>query len=159
MSAIALYDFGHDRDVTRAAGNDCFLSYRPSLHRFGLLFRLIANWRNFGREDTLPAILRWNGGISQETWLRKRARVDIVDEVDETRAVGVVVVVHRHVAAGGADDGAAIGEGGSHPFHVPWVHGVMFSADDEGGYGDLVQFGSAVPFEELATKTELTGTL
>lgn len=88
-----------------------------------------------------------------------RACIDIFDELDYPIKPRLLVVVHSHVAAFGAVEVAAFLDFGCHHVHVVGVHGVETGADGEGGDGDLVEVGGAIPVQKSAAGTEFTGTL
>ena len=64
--------------------------------------------------------------------------------------IGLLVIVHTHVAAVRAIQIAAICKLGSHPLHVFRVHGIVLPANAKGWYCKLWQVGNTVPFQQLA---------
>src|SRR5215471_13483866 len=89
--------------------------------------------------------------------LRRRtpAPLDVVEELDQSLEVRLLVVPHREVAAVLADQRARARNEASLAPDVLGVHLVVLRADDERGHGDLRQVRPAVPVLEVARDDEL----
>src|SRR6202789_2634125 len=82
-------------------------------------------------------------------------------EIGQPGEIGLLVVVHGHVAPLRAVQVAAGGQRGGHLLHVGRVHGVVAGADDQGRDVNRGQVSAAVPVRELrvGADPELAGTL
>lgn len=88
-----------------------------------------------------------------------RTGVDILDEPNHPSKPRLLIVVHRHVTAGGAIQIFAVLDFGGHHLHVLGIHGVVPAADGQGGNGDFWQVGGAIPVQQSAAGAEFAGAL
>src|SRR5665647_468872 len=102
---------------------------------------------------------RWAEGAVIGLFLVRLATPVERQKVDQAVHVGLLVVVHRHVAARRAMEVCATREGACHLFHVGRVHRVVLGANNERGHLDVMEVGAAVPVDQLSGRAELAGVL